>query len=183
NPATALADPRFDASISGTANVKATVRDLLTRTPEAADYDIDGTLALGPSTIRGLQVDRGTATGVFRDSALQLQGIEANGRAFDARGSGRVAFASADASDFQYDIVRADLAELRSITGGQAAGQATTAGRLTGPYSALRFQGTATINRLAVSDVSALTLSGDYDVSVPSGEVARSNARVTAHGS
>src|SRR5437899_2623565 len=69
------------------------------------------------------------------------------------------------------------------IRGRSAAGQITTTGRLTGPYGALRFQGNATVNRLEASDVSALTLTGDYDVTVPSGEAARSNARVNAHGS
>src|SRR5206468_9896317 len=120
DPAIPLADVRFEASMSGTANVRATVRDLLTRTPEAADYDIDGTLTLGPSTIRELHVNRATMTGVFRDAAAQLERLEVGGPALDARGSGRVAFESTAPSDFQYDIMRADLAELRPVIGGQA---------------------------------------------------------------
>src|SRR5581483_537011 len=76
DPSIPLDDPRFGATISGTANVRATVRDLLNRTPEAADYDIDGTMTLASSTLRGVRVDRAAVKGSFRDAAAHLDDLE-----------------------------------------------------------------------------------------------------------
>jgi autotransporter translocation and assembly factor TamB len=182
DPSIPLADERFAASITGTANVRATVRDLLTRTPDAADYDVDGTMTLGPSAIRDLHVDRAAATGAFRDGALALQRLEIAGPAIEATGSGRVALVDDGASDLRYGVVRADLAQLQPIIGRTMAGQVATAGRLTGPHSALRFQGNGTVNRLEASGVGALTLTGEYDVTLPSGDATGATARVTARG-
>src|SRR5205823_3510061 len=139
DPAIALDDPRFDASISGTANVRTTVRDLLMRTPEAADYDIEGTVTLGPSTIRDVHFDRIRMAGQFRESNAQLTELTVTGPAIDARGSGRVPFAPNLPYEFEYDVSRADLAEIGRAaaagkagwTGGDLKGQLATTGRVT----------------------------------------------------
>src|SRR5206468_624757 len=57
DPSVALDDSRFAASLTGSADVRATVRDLLLRTPEAADYDVDGTLVLARSVVRGIGIN------------------------------------------------------------------------------------------------------------------------------
>ena len=183
DPAIPLADPRFAASISGTANVRTTVRELLMRSPDAADYDIDGTIMLDSSTIRQLHVDGAHITGQFRDSTAQMQQLDVSGPAIDARGSGRIAFLKDRPSEFQYEIIRADLAQLTAITGLDMTGQLATMGSLTGPFSSLHASGLATVNRLGTSGVSALTLTGQYDLTVPSGDTVRSTARATGHAS
>jgi hypothetical protein len=58
DPALALADSRFKASASGSANLRVTVQELLLRSLTAADYDIDGTLALESATVRGVETPR-----------------------------------------------------------------------------------------------------------------------------
>jgi hypothetical protein len=59
DPSIPFSDPRFQAELTGTGKVTATVRDLLTATETTiADYDVSGTLTLEPSIVRGLRFDR-----------------------------------------------------------------------------------------------------------------------------
>ncbi|PYR22429.1 MAG: hypothetical protein DMF94_04690, partial [Acidobacteria bacterium] len=61
-------------------------------------------------------------------------------------------------------------------------GTISTKGRVTGPSTALHASGDATVNRLDGFDITALTLAGHYDVTVPSGDVALATARVNGRG-
>ncbi|PYR58655.1 MAG: hypothetical protein DMF91_16700 [Acidobacteria bacterium] len=180
DPAIALADPRLAASLTGSANVRATVRDLLTRTPDVADYDIDGAVDLGPSSVRGVDITRAHAEGRFRDSIATLTSLDVTAPAIEGRGAGAITFSSDRPSDFQYDIARADLAQLKSLIGQDVAGLVNTKGRLTGPWTALRLAGDARVGHLSAFGVDALTMTGPYDVTIPSGDFSRSTT--TASG-
>ena len=144
-------------------------RDLLTRRPTAADYDVSGALDLGASSVRGIGLTAAHVRGRFRDSVAQLQNIAVSGPAIEGRGSGTIAFAADRPSDFQYDIAHAELSQLTSLTGQNAAGLLSTKGRLTGPWTALRLAGDANVSHASSAGVSALTAHGQYDVTIPSG--------------
>jgi translocation and assembly module TamB len=185
DPAIPFDDPRISASLTGTAKVEATVRELLTRTTPVAieDYEVSGTLALRASTLRDIALDSGRVDATLGDSTLTVTALEARGAAIQGRGSGRVVLAGdAITSDFQYDLARADLARLGALVGQELAGTISTTGRITGPYSALRASGDATVNQLQGFDVTALALSGQYDVTVPSGDAVRATARLSGRG-
>ncbi len=53
-------------------------------------------------------------------------------------------------------MTRADLARLQSLIGQTATGMLSTKGRLTGPWTALRAAGDASIAQLDAVDVTAL---------------------------
>jgi autotransporter translocation and assembly factor TamB len=182
DPSVPFADRRFAASLSGTGKVAVTVRDLLTRTTTLADYDVDGTLTAEGSEVRGYRIDRGQVAAVLRDSTLTIGNLQLAGPALDGRGSGRIALIEGASSDFSYDFTRADLAQLREATGRDMQGVVATAGRITGPGSALHAVGDATISRLDAFDVSALTTAVHYDATIPTSDTARASARVEGHG-
>jgi autotransporter translocation and assembly factor TamB len=92
DPAVALAEERFKASATGSANIRLTVQDLLRRSPTAADYDIDGTLALESSTVRGVELAAAHVDGAFRNATATLRHIDATGPGFDVAGSGTISF-------------------------------------------------------------------------------------------
>ena len=71
---------------------------------------------------------------------------------------------------------REQLVARRIARRGQAHGRLSTSGRLTGPFTALRAAGKATVNDLAASSLTALTFAGDYDVTIPSGDATNGNA-------
>jgi autotransporter translocation and assembly factor TamB len=181
DPSIPFADPRFDASLTGTGTVNATVRDLLTRTTTLADYDVDGTLTAERSTVRGVAIDRGRVEASLHDSTLSIARVEAAGPALEGRGNGTVALVEGAESDFAFDITRMDLAQLRDVHAHDLRGTISTKGRLTGPSTALRIVGEAFANNVEAADVSALTATGTYDATVPAEEASRATVRVEGH--
>ncbi len=183
DPAVPFADPRLDATLTGSGHVRATVRDLLNRPATLADYDVRGTMSLGPSVVRDMHIDTAAVDATLADSQLRVARLDLTGPAIAGHGSGLVALTGDSPTDFQYDVARMDFAQVRWLTGRDAAGALSTKGRLTGPFTALHAAGDATINQLAAFDVTALTLSGQYDVTLPSGDTARATAAVSGRGS
>jgi TamB, inner membrane protein subunit of TAM complex len=186
DPEIALDDPRFAAALTGSADVRTTVRDLLTRTPALGDYDITGTAALQQSSIRGVDLDRADFRGALHDGLLQVTSFQVQGGAVAGRGSGTLAFTDTGESAFDYDVSLLDLAQLKEAAGQDLHGTGSAKGRLTGAYSALRVAGAATINQLsagASAGFDAPTVSGEYDVTIPDGSLARAQARVTGRAS
>jgi hypothetical protein len=177
NPAVAFDDSRFTASLSGTANVRTTVKDLMLRTPGAADYDIEGAVALGPSTVRGFHVDSTHLTGFVRDAIGHFTEIGLDGPALTGTGSGTVPFTETDSSSFDYDITRVDLAEFRTQVGRDVSGIGSTTGHMSGAYGALRFTGNAAAEALKISGGSVRSATVRYDVTVPSGDFSRTAGR------
>ena len=173
DPAVPFADPRLDASLTGSGSVTATVHDLLTRPATLDDYDVHGTLALRSSRVRDVQIDAAQVDAALRNSKVTVAQLNVSGPALEGRGSGTSAFADGDTSDFQYDVTRADLRQLRSVIGQDVGGTISTKGRLTGPSTALHLVGDATVNQLDGFNVTALTLTGAYDLTVPSGGLAQ----------
>jgi len=183
DPAVPFDDRRFEASLTGSGKVTATVRDLLTAVQTTiADYDVAGTLTLERSTVRGLPFDRAQLEATLRDSTLTLARVEGSGPAIDGRASGTIVLSGDGATDLQYDIARADLAELKPLTSQAAAGTFSTKGHLTGPSHAPHAVGDATVNQLDAFGVNALTFEGHYDATVPSADFARATAQVNGHG-
>jgi len=180
DPAVAFADPRLAASLTGSADVRTTVRDLLLRPPSLADYEVTGRMTLDRSTIRGISLDTGMIESTLANERLSIARVSVSGPALAATGSGTIALSSRASSDFQYDVTRADLGELRAVIGGSAAGLVVTKGRVTGPIAASRFAGDGTLSSLDAFSINALTMTGQYDVTVPSdAENALPSAKVT----
>ena len=183
DPALALDDPRFTASLSGSGRAAFQVRDLLVRAPTLADYDIDATLAVQDSTVRGVRVDRGSFSGRLRDGALAVAGVDVAGPAITAVGSGTIAFDRAASSQFDYSVARADLGALGEVVGRTIPGTLVTHGVLTGPPNALRLVGEGTLDRLDASGIRVETTTASYDVTIPPEAPIRLTARVEGRAS
>jgi translocation-and-assembly-module (TAM) inner membrane subunit TamB-like protein len=168
NPAIAFGDPRLAASLSGAADVKAVVRDLLVRSPMLADFDIGGRLSLERSTIRDLQVDAATIAAALNDEQLMVSELTVSSAAISGTGSGAVSLNDRHTSDFQYTVSQLDLSQLQAITGQAVAGLVQTTGRLTGPASAPKVSGDGTLANLRAGGISALTVAGEYAATIPS---------------
>jgi autotransporter translocation and assembly factor TamB len=183
NPPIVFGDSRVDGRLSGSANVRTSVRDLLARTVSLTDYDIDGTVSLQHSTIHNSQIDDAEIQGKLAEGIGRFTRFELSGPALAGHGSGTIAFVDDAASSFDYDISRADLGQLRMQIGGSASGVIATTGHLTGPYSALRLAGDATLTQLNASGMTALNATGKYDVTIPGGSASGAQARIDADAS
>jgi autotransporter translocation and assembly factor TamB len=182
DPSIPFDDPRLESSLTGQGTMTVTVHGLLTGTVSLADYSVSGTLTLEQSRLRDLTIDAATLDATLKESTLGITQLVLRGTAFDGRGSGTIAFGDTITSDFSYDITRADLAQLQPWLGLNASGTLATKGRLTGPFTALHAVGDASVAQLEAPDLTVSTMTGQYDVTVPSGEVARAAANVTGRG-
>ncbi|MEK7426451.1 MAG: hypothetical protein AAB131_21710, partial [Actinomycetota bacterium] len=106
DPAVALANPRLAASLTGSANVLTTVRDLLVRTPALADYTVSGGMELQESTIGQVAIEAGVFEGALQQEELSLRRVEVAGPNVQGRGAGTLAFNDAGVTNFDYDIAR-----------------------------------------------------------------------------
>jgi autotransporter translocation and assembly factor TamB len=163
DPAVALADQQLQASLTGNATVSLTVRDLLRREVTLDDVDIAGALNAGASTVHGVELERGRVAATVRTGLLSVTDLDVSGPAIRGGGSGVVALDHRLASAFDYQIERADLANLQDVTGINAAGTVATRGRLTGPWTAVHMAGSGSIAQLDAFDVKALEVSAKYD--------------------
>ena len=184
DPAIPFDDKRLAASLTGTGNVTATVRDLLTAPVlKLDDYDIGGTLNLARSRIREVDIDTATIDATLRDSILTVTRAEAAGPAIAGSVKGHLDFRGAEQqTEIDYDLTRADLAGLRNVIGGEFGGVIATKGHVAGPSSALRAVGDAQATDLDAPGFHALTLTGRYDLTTPTDDLARMRAQVTGHG-
>jgi len=183
DPAIPFTDPRLTSSLTGSGRLDATVRGLLTRTIALPDYDVRGTLALGPSVVHDVQVDGVTLDAALVDSTLTITRVQSHGAAVEGRGTGTLVFGDTMSTDFQYELSRLDLSQVRGLTGGEAAGVISTTGRVSGPADALHAVGDATVNQLDAYAVRALTLGGHYDATLPASDLAQAKVQVSGRGS
>jgi autotransporter translocation and assembly factor TamB len=182
DPAIPFANPQLTSSLTGSGRVSATVRDLLTRTIDLQDYDVRGALALGPSMIREVAVESAALDASLADSTLTVTRVQTTGASVQGRGTGTIVFGEKASTDFQYEIARLDLAQVRALTGTDASGTVSTTGRVSGRAVALHAVGDATVNQLAAYGVQALTIVGHYDTVVATSDLGRSKAQISGRG-
>ena len=178
DPAVPFADPRFDASLTGSGRARFAVRDLLVRPPTLADYDVDGTFQLHDSVVRDLMMTSATGSARLVDGALEVANLEINGPALEGVGHGRFEFDSEGGSRFEYDVRRAELSLFKATLGEGVSGRILSKGIVTGPRSALHLSGDATVSDFQAGDVKVLTVAGHYEATVPADAPRRADATV-----
>jgi autotransporter translocation and assembly factor TamB len=181
--ARAFADPRFEATITGTGQAHFAVNDILLRPATIADYTADGTLDVSGSIVRGIPLDSGSLAATLTDSTLNVSSLHASGPKIEATGSGTLELDGERSSQFAYKVASADMSLANDASGRHLSGTIATTGQLTGPTTVLRLTGDATVSDLHDLDVAGtdiLTTTAQYDVTVPD-DSAQITARVTAH--
>ncbi|MGE3507998.1 MAG: translocation/assembly module TamB domain-containing protein [Vicinamibacterales bacterium] len=179
DPARALDDPRWQASLTGDGRLRFGVADLLVRDVTLADYTIDAEVALAASTVRGVAVERATMSAHLAEQSLRISTLALTGPRLEVNGRGTIELDGTRQSAFDVDLVRGDLVLLAERTGGSVAGQLSTAGRLTGPIDRPRLTGNGRITRLTAAGMEVLTGGFAYDVTMPPDQPADAVGRVS----
>jgi hypothetical protein len=179
NPAIAFQDETFTASLKGSGKARVAIPELLLREVGIADYEIDASLSLNDSSVRGIPFGRLAGLAALRNSTLTLTDVVADGDTIAGGASGTLAFTGERAIDVDYDIIRADLARLRDVIGRDASGQVAAKGTASGTPESLHLVGSGRVNEFAMSGISALTTSGTYDATIPTASPAEARATVT----
>src|SRR5204863_10204793 len=88
NPAIAMEDPRYTATLTGTGRANFRVADLLVRDVTIDDYSIDADLQVENSRAHGVPIDRGSVKATLSGSSLTVAAMQISGNSIDAHGSG-----------------------------------------------------------------------------------------------
>ncbi|RPJ84347.1 MAG: hypothetical protein EHM13_04755, partial [Acidobacteria bacterium] len=173
DPAVVLqSEDTLEAIFSGKLNVRGSVARI--RDFDARDLVVEGEATLGEGRLRGIAVDAATVKGRYANRLVELEGLTVRGPDLALTASGDVALGEGAVSALDFTLRTPRLQALAEPFGVAAHGALETAGRLTGPVGELRLEGKLSASDLAYSAASAGKVSADYNVMVPSLDLARS---------
>lgn len=177
-PALALADPRLQASLSGTADIRIDIRDFFTRTVSLADYDVAATVQLDESRVRRLRLVDGEVVATLKDQTLHLA-TRLDGPALSGRATGSLELDGERSSHVTYVHSPVDLALIGEWLGRPASGTAVGSGLLSGPLSRPHVSGTARLSLPTVARFEATDSAVEYEGTIPFDQPWRSVGRVS----
>ena len=178
NPAIPFADEQWAASLTGSGSMTIRAPQLLVKTLELSDYSIAADATFESSEARGIQIDKGAVVASIEQGVLHLESFEATGPLIDGTASGDLGLEEGSESRLAYHIRRGDL-ELVKTALGDVAGILTADGTVAGPWTALRFEGNASVSDIRTPRMTALSASGDYAVTIDANNPATAAGSVT----
>ena len=130
--------------------------------------EVNGSANLVKSTIAGMAIDSGQATGAFSGNTADIKELVLTGPDLQARVAGTVAFGDAGESRFSYDVAVTNLEPVAKRFDQAIAGSAHIVGDGSGPASNLTLVGKLGANRLRYGTTAdALTANGTYTLQLP----------------
>ena len=141
--------------------------------------DVTGTATLKQSTIAGLAIDGGQATGSFANRTVDIKELILTGPDINASAAGTLALGDSGQSKLAYDVAVTNLEPLATRFDRPLAGSAHIVGDASGPAANLTLVGKLGANRLRYgTNIEALTASSTYTVQLPDFDIER--ARIQA---
>jgi autotransporter translocation and assembly factor TamB len=145
---------------------------------------LNGAATLAPSTIAGVEIDKGQASGTYANDILNLSELNLTGPRVVANAKGTLAMGTAGQSNLTYDVALTDLTQLGERLGQPLGGSAHVIGRAAGPASQTTFSGSIDANRFTYSTtVNALTASSKYTVMLADFDVTKARIQADTQGS
>ena len=137
-----------------------------------------GRVALGPSTVGELTIDRAAIEGAYRDGAGDIRQFDLEGRDLHVQASGALALNATGESNLKVHADTPDLEAVLKLAGQSATGIAMVEATITGNRGELHATGKLSADNVAYGNTSALEMSSDFDVTVPN--LAFGDAEVSA---
>jgi hypothetical protein len=145
--------------------------------------ELTGSTTLGPSTIAGVAVDKGHATGAYANDLADIKELTITGPEIQMMADGTLAMGSTGASNLKYDVSITDIEPLAKRFNQDAAGAAHLVGQASGPASKTTITGTLDGHRLRYGpNVDALTANSKYTVELPDFDFARAKIQADTAG-
>lgn len=166
NPAVASARPEMEGSVAGTVDVDATITSL---SGGFAPDTVTATakLAVEPSTVGGLAIERATVDADYRDSSGEIRQLEVVGRDLNLSATGTIALNETGHSDLTFHADSPRLAEVGKLFDVPLEGIAKVDGTVTGNRTELQAEGTLVGNGLEYEGNGALALNSKFSVRLP----------------
>ena len=166
NPAVALTDPRWFASLTGAASVSLDVTDILERTVSLDDYRVTGRVSLGDSAMRRITISDGEVTGTLASGTLDVS-ARMDSPSFSGHAEGTIELDGRRSSSLTYVHAPIDLALVGELLGRALSGSAIGRGRLTGPIGEPHVAGTARVSLLTLPRVEVVDTTLEYAATIP----------------
>lgn len=167
NPGIALQRPGYEGSMNGLVTIAAVhLPRVFSQGVRLADAQLTGEVALEPSRLAQVSVERAVLVGALEGGILTVRRASLIGKGFEARGDGTIAASEAE-SDFKITASTHDLQLLSSITPFPLSGAATVHAALQGPLDTMTVRGTFAATGLAVPGGTIAQSSGDFSGTIP----------------
>lgn len=145
--------------------------------------EVAGSTTLGSSTIAGIAIDKGQATGAYANQIADIKALAITGPEIQMTANGTLAMGSTGASNLKYDLSITDIEPLAKRFNQDAAGAAHLVGQASGPASSTTIAGTLDGHRLRYgANVDALTANSKYTVVLPDFDIARARVQADTAG-
>ncbi len=180
DPATASGRADLAGTLGGRADVDATIANVSSGiTPES--IEADARVALDPSTIGGLDITRANLDGSYHDSTADLRTLEIVGRDLNVNAKGTLALNETGESNLQLHADSPSLATIGKLANQPLTGIGKIDATVTGNRRELYASGNVTADGLKYQENGALTLSSDFDATVPELQPADATVDATSH--
>jgi autotransporter translocation and assembly factor TamB len=137
--------------------------------------EVSGNAALKESTIAGVAIESGQATGSFANDTAEIKELVLTGPDVKASAAGTLATGEAGESRLAYDVAVTNLEPLAKRFDRPLAGSAHVVGEATGPAANMTLAGKLGANRVRYStNVDALTANSTYTVQLHNFDIERS---------
>jgi autotransporter translocation and assembly factor TamB len=177
DPAVASAKKEMAGKVGGSVNVDATVANVSTGvTPDSVEADAK--LTLDPSTIGGLELSSANLDGTYHNSTGDIRTLEIVGRDVNVKANGTIALNDTGQSNLTVHADSPSLETIGKLVNQPLTGIAKVDATITGNRGELNATGNLTGNGLKYGDNGALTMSSDFNATVPDLDAAK--ATVTA---
>lgn len=134
--------------------------------------DVTGTATLKESTIAGMAIDSGQASGSFANRTMDIKELILSGPDVKASAAGTLALGDTGASQLAYDVAVTNIEPLAKRFDRPLAGSAHVVGEASGPAANLTIVGKLGANRLRYgTNVDALAASSTYTVQLPNFDI------------
>jgi autotransporter translocation and assembly factor TamB len=136
--------------------------------------ELTGSTTLNASTIAGISIDKGQATGGFVNQIAEIKELVLTGPQVQANASGTLAMGASGESNLRYDVSVSDIEPIAKRFNQSASGAAHLAGQASGPAADMQITGTLDGHRLKYgAQIDALTASSKYTVQLPDFDLTR----------
>ena len=161
DPAVASGKPAMKGSVGGTLDVDATLANV-SQGVTADSVEASGKIALQPSTIGGLQIDRASIDADYHDSTGDIRTLEIVGRDVNVTASGTLALNDAGVSNLKVHADSPSLDQIGTLVEQPVSGIAKIDATITGNRHELRAKGTFTGDGVKYQATGALVVSSDF---------------------
>jgi len=166
NPATVSGNERAAGSLTGAVDVETTLRGYA-QGVTVDSIDLAGRIALGYSTIGEVSISSAEVEGQYAQREGMLTRLAASGADVNATASGPISLTDSGSTNLTLHVETASLDEIGQLVGQPLKGAALIDATVTGNARELQAKGTLKGSDLGHGENEALSLSSNFDVTIP----------------